>query len=429
MSQFAIMRNRGLALALLVGALPCLMAILPWDFETGMTPFRALLLINSVAVLLVEIGIIFWAIALDCSPLQALLNLPRTALAAMGTLVLIALWTGTIIASRPADAMLGLLTWIIHLLFGLSVWTMARRRMLLFDARCWGRIAAGVLAYGILLAIFLIELPDRDHRDWAPIMPGVLQIRNLGFFFVAGYLAAMPLALEGGGRWLRHGGIALGAIAFGLALWTGTRGSILAIWAAMATMVIVAPRFRSPGTWRYVWVTTLAGALLALLYQPPVSYMGLQRYLTSSPAESVTNPKEGRLAFWRATLGKIRERPCLGYGERQFSAVVFDGQKSYRQPHNMILQVMLQWGVIGALLFFGLLGAFCRAALRNVRYLPLDQFPAAAILIALLFYGLYDAALYYPYPIMMIALCGALLSGRNAVAEGGVHPVGEQQIG
>jgi hypothetical protein len=405
------------------------MAVLPWDFEAGMTPLRALLLVNSVAVLLVELAVVIWAIGMDCSPLAAAARSSRSTLVPLAALFGIAVWTAATVAPQPADAVAGLVTWLIHILFGLSIWSLVRKKIIAFDARTWAWVSSGVLAYGVMLALFLVSRTDLDRLDWSQIMPGVLQIRNLGVFFVAGYFAALPLAVSGTERWHVIIGAALGSVSLGLALWTGTRGALIAIASGLLATALLAPQFRSKAVAAYVTATSVLGVALALLYQPPVPYMGLQRYLDPAPMASTVHPQFGRFAIWRATVRAIGERPVLGHGERQFSAVVFRDRASFKQPHNVVLQLLLQWGAVGAILSIALLSRLGYIALRGVRTFSTDELAAAAILTSLIAYGFYDAAFYYPYPVMIMALCVAILSGRDPVTKCGVHPIGKQKIG
>ena len=98
----------------------------------------------------------------------------------------------------------------------------------------------------------------------------------------------------------------------------------------------------------------------------------------------------------------ILERPLFGYGEKQFQFVVPEALGGYKQPHNAPLQYLLSWGIIGGGIFFFLL-----FRLIGNLYQKSDRFSAAGLpeiltIVALLFYSLYDGALYAPYSLAML---------------------------
>ena len=80
---------------------------------------------------------------------------------------------------------------------------------------------------------------------------------------------------------------------------------------------------------------------------------------------------DGRIALWRESLGYILEQPWLGYGFGRGSlraalhATFNDGVLWH--SHNLFLEVVLQTGLIGLVLFLLLLGALLRAAVRYLR--------------------------------------------------------------
>jgi O-antigen ligase len=102
-----------------------------------------------------------------------------------------------------------------------------------------------------------------------------------------------------------------------------------------------------------------------------------------------TTPNGLRLSFMMAGMEAVTARPVLGYGTGSFAEVfepeaqrIFAGSphdlKARHQPHSEPLLLAVQFGVAGAALYFALLGAIGKAALRR-RHATAD---ALALLVA-----------------------------------------------
>lgn len=61
-----------------------------------------------------------------------------------------------------------------------------------------------------------------------------------------------------------------------------------------------------------------------------------------------------RVIIWKDTLGMIQEHPVLGIGTGSFHTVVpYKPDEPYRYPHNLILEVIVEQGIPGFLLWLG----------------------------------------------------------------------------
>lgn len=61
-----------------------------------------------------------------------------------------------------------------------------------------------------------------------------------------------------------------------------------------------------------------------------------------------------RLIIWKDTLVMIQEHPVLGIGTGSFHTIVpYKPDEPYRYPHNLILEVMVEQGIPGVLLWLG----------------------------------------------------------------------------
>jgi O-antigen ligase len=204
-----------------------------------------------------------------------------------------------------------------------------------------------------------------------------------------------------------------------LSCWSGTRGSLLAIVGAYATATFVFPELRRRRALQALALSALFGLLLSLIvFLPPDSRYGLQRIFLASNVGDV-DVSSGRLEMWQATLRAILSRPLFGYGEGQFGLVVAESN-GLNHPHNIVLQILLQWGLVGFICFSSLAALVAQRFLAAARTNP-QTLPPVLVAAALLIMSLYEGSFYHPYPIMMIALATSfvLASARQGGARTG----------
>jgi O-antigen ligase len=111
--------------------------------------------------------------------------------------------------------------------------------------------------------------------------------------------------------------------------------------------------------------------------------------------------------MWVGTIEKIKGRPIAGWGVEQFAAAGPEKTLGYKQPHNMVLQLLFSTGILGAI----------AALLIALPFLPRlnwdmsmpDRLAAWGLIAGTLTLGLYDAAFYYTYPVMIFLMAVAII--------------------
>lgn len=107
--------------------------------------------------------------------------------------------------------------------------------------------------------------------------------------------------------------------------------------------------------------------------------------------------------MWSAAWHAFLQRPVSGYGAGQYFLVAQDKFRPFNHPHDIVLQVLFQWGAVGAICYFSLaalVGLRAALALRDADVADLPAFLAGAALVTT---SLYDGGLFNTYPTMMIA--------------------------
>ena len=406
----------------LVGVTPALMALAPWDFGSEMTNFRALMRGNSLIVPIVELCCIFWALRLKLELFETIRSFPLPEKIALAALVSIAAFTSFSVANNIPYALMSLLMWLMHILFGVAVFQIASRSIKAEISSIYIGVSAGILAYLFILVAYIPTIESPAQYNWAGLMPGLPNIRSLGYFSVAGVAAGAAISFGTSRKSYFLLGLFIGAAAFGLAVWSATRGALFALSATSIFLFICRFKYRNLRFVGWVASAIAIGVLLSAAAYKPTDQFGLKRLFASveNSGGSIDRLSAGRVQIWKDTIAKIEERPLFGYGERQFRRVGPLNARGLNQPHNIFLQIAFQWGIVGAVLFFLLLARLVLRVWRQRDHGNNIGIGEQILIISTLVYSLYDAALFYPYPIMMFTLAVAIaLAHSNQPAPAG----------
>lgn len=327
-------------------------------------------------------------------------------------------------ASLPAVAAARSLRWAIFLAAGLALLTALGREMRVVGQLLKGW-CLGFIGYTLVIVMFVALDPVRDGFNWVWGFPGALNIRHLGFEAMTAALIGSlyrPEGLRAPSLWvLRTAGI----FGWGVLFWSGGRGSLLALALAAALLFLAA---KQPVQRRFGEIAGLAaiGFALASLHTPPDASFGVWRTAGVTEATiGTSDPTSGRTAIWREAIGLIADHPLLGIGEAQTKARLASAAGLFAQPHNLVLQAGLAWGVIGGAGFLVGVGyAFWRTFRRVWRSADIGSAAACGFVVAtaLLANSMIDGTLYHPRTVFLfilalcIALAGPLTSSKETRA-------------
>lgn len=146
-------------------------------------------------------------------------------------------------------------------------------------------------------------------------------------------------------------------------LLTASRGSLLAAIAGLSMLPLVL--FRLPRWQRLAAVWVCLGALLCAAYfVPKTSWVRLEQFGSEISEGTLTH----RTTIWAAGMEAFRNHALLGVGSGAYAAAVVRAIDRPLVAHNTFLSVLVELGVVGALVLFGLLASMMYSALR-MRYL------------------------------------------------------------
>jgi len=217
--------------------------------------------------------------------------------------------------------------------------------------------------------------------------------RLMGLHLMGASVAATAFAVTAVERRLRQLGLLLGMLTWGGLLWTGGRSPLLALGAGLALWFILAPATTRKRL-ALVGIAHLAGGLLLSAALPADRpWLGWtriwQRTIAPEPGVGVTSM---RADFWQVASQRIGGSPWLGRGPDAYRYL--EPKLEGAQPHNVILQSLLDVGIAGTLPFLALVTlGLVRGARRMDKTGPSAGFLALAT--ASLVGGLLDGYFYH----------------------------------
>ena len=136
--------------------------------------------------------------------------------------------------------------------------------------------------------------------------------------------------------------------------------------------------------------------------------MGAERIVSSTVRSA--NVTTGRTRLWPHVAKAVAERPIFGHGEGQMYFVA----KHYESfhPHNVILQILLAWGMVGLACVGTLAFYFARSSIALVRSGADELVPPFAAMAALAVPSLIDGSLFHLLPVSIFAACAGLIGSR-----------------
>ena len=232
---------------------------------------------------------------------------------------------------------------------------------------------------------WLPEFPVAGH--WA--ING--NIRRVGYQMEAAVLAAIPFLFEKGKRLLA--GVIILAMLW-LIFWLGGRASVLGILAGILSLGFFLGWRRS---------SLLAGAYLVLSLS--ISFISLKisalpsgytqsKLQQTLHARSIHQFSSGRDDVWRQVLQELKKSPLIGNGPQSYFFYP-KHPPSIIHAHNIILQFLGEWGVLGASLFLFLIGsAFWRGYKNLQREIEKNSLSSTKLAAWLMIVGLTTASFF-----------------------------------
>ena len=393
---------------IVVGFAPVILALVTWPVGEP-TRMRDLVLTVGLPLTVAEVFVIVIAFREGLSGYLRII--PRPAVVALAAWLAVGIGASLLLAPMGAVAIRWTVLWVIHLLFGLSVAYLCTRQLRLQDfIVCY---LAAFVVYNLIFVIFVIDHWGQPI-DWVHYLPGAIHIRHVAIYAAA--MTGMSIGVMAGARSRRAWGLAFAVATLGFAVgfWTGARGMVVSVAGATILAALFIPAMRGIRVLAAAALSLGAGfAAVAWLPTPNAEMMGVARQVAATTEQEMTT---GRLEMWSKVVAAIARNPIFGYGPGQMPAVA--RHSTMGQPHNLVLQVVLDWGLIGLACVLVVSFYYLRRAIPAVRRDgDLLAAPAMAML-SLLILSMFDAAMFHVLPLSIFACCAGMIASRWPSREG-----------
>jgi O-antigen ligase len=271
----------------------------------------------------------------------------------------------------------------------------------------------------LVLVIFWLIWIQNEPGVVARGLPYFANIRHFAYHgFIAAACAASLFTINS--RFEFTAFVMTTASLFGIVL-LGARGALLA-WIVFAAFLLV---FHDRRVRLALFCVTALAVAAAVAYCVTEAHLlqvtSLFQRLDGSDGTAFR--VGDRLGIWIDAVHAIAQRPLLGYGPEGFMGSRCCNP-AFVQPHNVVLQFLLEFGLVGSGLMIATICAMIRACGgatligSNLRSDP-ALLAVCAVLVGFGGYAAVDGLLYHAIPLIHFALLIALLFATMARLKGG----------
>lgn len=340
----------------------------------------------------------------------------------------------TLLSEHSARAWVRQTEWFLHLVTAgvLFAWLRAHPSQI-------RRVALSIpLGFIVLSFLIVAQLFSGSPPGGQSGIPGFENIRHYGYYAVVAiaYLAAIATTPKARAIILSFAAM---AGAWSLLVWSGSRGSTVALVGSSLLLWLWKVDKKWQRSVGLVFVAIVLGTSLSLLLPRAEPSHGIQRILRHSglwgefPTHTTTSNfiTNGRVDLWSVVVPQAVEHPWLGHGPDGF---LHSGARGtwVEQPHNLVLQFLFEWGIVGAVAMLVLIAVVMWRQIQHVRSLGRREVPdafqasrlgALGALVGLLLQSLVDGTLHHSFPLALAAVSLAICAQP---AEGTPLPVAQQ---
>jgi O-antigen ligase len=201
-------------------------------------------------------------------------------------------------------------------------------------------------------------------------------------------------------------------------IWSGGRAATGSTILTMITLLILV-FFTGPKTQMIsITIGFLGSFLLAILISEQLivfHWNGIMSMIgRTSTADNLNAVSSGRLSVWKEALQAWWQSPIFGLGSDAYTYIPKQNLR-LAQPHSMIIQFLLEWGLFGIMFLIIIYTSFIKSVITYRSYdlanIPAPVLAAASTIFALAIHGIVDGTWYYPQPVFTQILCLSILIG------------------
>lgn len=278
-------------------------------------------------------------------------------------------------------------------------------------------VITGVYAFTLITAFPSAGYPFAENP------PLATNVRHLGFIASVGAVIACIFLLEG--RTLRSCSLwaILSLINLSFLLWLGGRTAIGSALISILVAIMVQFYF---GRYRgsnllllfVVSIISLWLASISAVFDWNLSLLNTEHNVSLNTAidtgtTSINHFSSGRLELWAIAIEDTMKSFWLGLGPDGYRYI--EDHSNAIQPHNLFVQIFVEWGLLGSISFIALY-TYCVAkaviiTLSKQTAYDVGSLISLAAIITLSLHSLTDGTFYHAQPLFIMAVAAAILLG------------------
>ena len=197
-----------------------------------------------------------------------------------------------------------------------------------------------------LFLIFLwLKLEDPRNYDWVVDIPFFSNIRHLADYLSICFLMAFQLLLKDD-RKLKYVYYIVALVILSVIIWTGSRAAFVSIISALILLFLY-----KKGILKKLFLVLIPALFVQPFFITNSPSLGLVRSV-ERVGQSLDSYSSGRMGLYNDVVEKIIDYPIWGLGpEAVRNSGINNGTFVFAQAHNFVLQILIEFGLAGFLLF------------------------------------------------------------------------------
>lgn len=390
-----------------VALLPSIFVLFTWDLDGVLSPAAYTIRHFSFPITIGELCVVIFAMHKKFSIFAAFAKLEPSPKILTVIWLIFAFLPVAFVAENNSLTAITTLQYALHGVFLAALIHLAKLSAVANRETALTILTFGAVVYVGLLIVFAMIVPDKEAFPWGIRLPSGTNVRQIGYYVAI--IAIAPISLFLFSRKLKATLCFVVVFLIAFIAWTGSRGALagLIFGPALAALML----WRRPTNVRTcLLMLSFAFGLAASVPLPtPSPEFGLVRMASSLSRDELGT---GRSFIWKSTLTEIKKSPWVGHGSgsfRQNMTSIYGLNRNH--PHQLVLQYIYDWGVLGGGAAGLLLLSLFVSCLGRSRVIDdAAAYAGVSALCTIAAISMIDGAFYYPMSIVLAAAAVATAS-------------------
>lgn len=268
-------------------------------------------------------------------------------------------------------------------------------------------LASVGLLHVFVLTWMWFSIDNPEKYNWVEYLPFFSNIRHLADLLSISFLSSLCLFCNAKKIYIKYLWWVGAVFILSCIFWTGSRAAFIGVTGASFILFVYLERIKFAFNFFIMCVVSI---LISMVFLVENKSMGFYRifFTNEKMKNSLNKYTSGRIELYQDAVSYFLEKPYWGYGGEAVRNLKFPLGSNYAaQIHNSILQVLLEFGLIGLILVF-LVFLKVFFDLRQLKVNKMNVF-YIAIVINIFLSSLFNGGAYYVVTLSLFCIFLAIL--------------------